>query len=180
MSDSRGIEIRDSDFEGNENAVYLDSTDGSKVHHNVFSNGTWHAVTIDTWLGRGPPSRYNSVYANSFHDNGPKGFQAMDNGEHNSWYEGDAGNLWSDHWGPDADNDSVVDEPYVIDGLANATDEYPVAFDKGDAFDDDDPAEPDPDRKERSGNGYWMIAGAAGGMIFLLLVAVLFLSGSKE
>ncbi|MGA1792477.1 MAG: nitrous oxide reductase family maturation protein NosD [Thermoplasmatota archaeon] len=179
LSDSSGIAITGSDFEGNENAVYLDSTDGAMVHHNVFSNGTWHAVTIDTWLGRGPPSRHNMVYANRFYDNGPKGFQAMDNGESNSWYEGTEGNLWSDHWGPDHDNDSIVDDPYIIDGIANATDEYPVAFDKGDAVDDDVPVEPDQNKKEGPGNGFWLIVGCSAGTIMVLLFAVLMISGRR-
>ncbi|MGA1872693.1 MAG: nitrous oxide reductase family maturation protein NosD [Thermoplasmatota archaeon] len=181
LSDSSEVEILGSDFDRNENAVYLDSTRNSTISNNRFTNGTWHAITIDTWLDMGPPSRFNRVHDNEFRLNGPIGCQVMDNGENNSWSEGTSGNLWSDHWGPDADNDSIVDEPYVIDGLANATDPYPRAFEKEDSRDIDEKEEPSDEEEKDDGELFWLLMAASGGTIIALGAGILvFTKGGRD
>jgi len=173
MSDSQDIMIDGSQFHNNENAIYLDSTNSTTVKNSLFTNGTWHAITIDTWLDLGPDSSNNLVYGNEFRDNGPRGTQVMDNGVDNLWHLDEIGNTWHDHYGPDEDNDTIVDEPYMIDGLANASDPYPKALDKVLIIDDvlDEPA----DDRKMPGENYWIIFGATGALLVILLISILFI-----
>jgi parallel beta-helix repeat protein len=168
LSDSDHIMVNGSDFDKNENAIYLDSTNGSTIRGNRFTNGTWHAVTIDTWLGMGPGSSMNTVYWNEFRDNGPAGCQVMDNGIENRWHKDGQGNIWHDHPGPDIDNDTIVDEPYEIQGLANSTDPYPVALVKELEIDDDDQVIEDIEKK--SNITFWVILSIAAGSILLFII----------
>jgi len=171
MSDSVDMNIDGNILDKNENAIYLDSTNRSTITGNHFTNGTWHAITIDTWLDLGPDSSGNVVYGNEFRDNGPIGSQVMDNGVNNSWYHQNIGNTWHDHWGPDADNDTIVDEPYLIYGLANASDIYPRAIDKGELIIDDiEPTDIETDERDRT--TFWIIFGF-GALVILLLVAMI-------
>lgn len=171
LSYSDDLLIDDSDFDRNENGIYLDSTHNSTILHCMMTNGTWHAITVDTWLGLGPSSSNNSIYGNEFRDNGPVGSQVMDNGEDNSWYGSLVGNTWHDHWGPDADNDAIVDEPYEIDGLADASDIYPRAIDKGEIIvDDPEPEDEDPERDRMT---FWIILGITGAIVGSLTIWIL-------
>jgi parallel beta-helix repeat protein len=174
MSDSEEVLVERTRFESNENAIYLDSTNSSTIMYSLFTNGTWHAITIDTWLDLGPDSSNNLVYGNEFRDNGPRGTQVMDNGVDNHWYFDGEGNAWHDHWGPDLDNDTIVDEPYMIDGLANASDPYPRALDKGEMI-IEDPEDPVDEDRKMPGENFWIIFGAAGILLVILLLSIIFI-----
>jgi parallel beta-helix repeat protein len=172
LSDSRHVNIESSTFEKNENAVYLDSTNRTTISGNQFNNGTWHAITIDTWLDLGPPSSWNVVYENVFKDNGPIGSQVMDNGINNKWSQDRIGNTWHDHPGPDSDDNDIVDVPYEIDGLANSTDPYPKAV-GGIIEADDDIDEPVSETDESDEALYWIIFGAVLTVVLFFVVLTL-------
>lgn len=172
LSDSKELLIEHSEFDQNENGIYLDSTDNSTVHSCLMTNGTWHAITIDTWLDLGPPSSNNSIYQNEFRENGPIGSQVMDNGKDNSWHSYFIGNTWHDHWGPDHDNDTIVDNPYEIDGLANSSDPFPKAIDKGViVVVDQEPKDEAIDEDERI--TFWIILGIAALTVIFLIVMIM-------
>ena len=72
---------------------------------------------------------YTSIYENNFHWNSEiDDSQAYDGGVGNVWYNAATGrgNYWSDHTGPDEDEDGIVDEPYLIAGPAGSQDLYPL------------------------------------------------------
>jgi nitrous oxidase accessory protein NosD len=62
------------------------------------------------------------IYSNNFVDNT---VQAVDNSG-NSWSYNGKGNYWSDWTSPDANNDGIVDNPYVISGTGRSVDRYPL------------------------------------------------------
>jgi hypothetical protein len=64
----------------------------------------------------------NIATTNYFFGNGDD-CQATDDGTMNVF----DGNYWNDWTSPDANNDSIVDLPYEIDGDANGNDPYPIA-----------------------------------------------------
>jgi len=51
---------------------------------------------------------------------------AFDDSGLNVWNDTEMGNQWSDWTSPDADSDGIVDEPYVLEGGAGATDWLPM------------------------------------------------------
>ncbi len=72
---------------------------------------------------------YTSIYENNFIWNSEiDDSQAYDGGVGNVWYNETTGrgNYWSDHTGPDANYDGIVDEPYPIAGPAGSQDLYPL------------------------------------------------------
>jgi nitrous oxidase accessory protein NosD len=172
LSYSSDLLIERSEFNWNENGIYLDSTNNSTIFGCLMTNGTWHAITVDSWLELGPPSSNNTIYHNEFRDNGPRGTQVMDNGKDNSWYDSLIGNIWHDHWGPDENNDTIVDEPYMIDGLANASDPFPRALEK------EYPIDLGPggylvEEGKKIGDYYWIIFGASGILMLFLSIFIL-------
>jgi nitrous oxidase accessory protein NosD len=52
---------------------------------------------------------------------------AFDDTGTNHWNSTEGGNHWSDWTAPDDDSDSIVDQPYVLDGAAGATDQLPLS-----------------------------------------------------
>jgi len=68
----------------------------------------------------------NLVYHNSFISNNLGNTQASDNGPNNCWNFSRRGNYWSDQTGPDLNADGIVDNPYRINGTANARDFFPL------------------------------------------------------
>lgn len=65
------------------------------------------------------------IHHNDFLGNGPNStLQAFDNGLNNTF----AFNYWDEWITPDSDEDGIVDDPYVIAGIANNQDSYPLAF----------------------------------------------------
>ncbi|MHA1945997.1 MAG: right-handed parallel beta-helix repeat-containing protein [Candidatus Hodarchaeales archaeon] len=67
------------------------------------------------------------IFFNSFNHNT---INALDDGNNNSWDNGEYGNYWDDHLTPDDDGDGIVDQPYNISGTAENKDLYPlISFD---------------------------------------------------
>ncbi|MBN1538876.1 MAG: right-handed parallel beta-helix repeat-containing protein [Candidatus Thermoplasmatota archaeon] len=179
FSVSSDLDISNSEFDRNENSIYLDSTEGSNIHENVFTNGTYHAIVIDTWTGSGPLSSYNRIFWNNFRDNGQGGCQVIDNGDNNRWNEGSIGNLWSDHCGPDLDNDSIVDEPYIIKGTANATDRFPIASRREGAVDENEVPGKNVVITDTNDLNFWLLVALSGVMTLLLLAGALLFSAGR-
>jgi len=126
---SNSVVIRDCDLlYGGGYGVRIDNSRNITLMYNVFRNNTKYAVCIEI-------SDYISVYQNWFYyNNGATSVynashvQAYDNGTNNKWNTTDGiGNYWSDWTSPDADNNGIVDNPYLIDGSAGARDYYPIA-----------------------------------------------------
>jgi len=69
----------------------------------------------------------NLMIVNTFENNG---INAVDNCTlPNSWDNGEFGNIWDDYAGVDANDDTIGDTPYDIDGTAGAQDNYPYCDD---------------------------------------------------
>jgi len=89
---------------------------GSIVQHNTIKfcrNGVrMRRFSFDSWIS-----------GNNFINNS---IQAIDEGSDNMWYKDDQGNFWSDWTIPDADNDGIVDRPYVVSGSAGSVDMFPL------------------------------------------------------
>lgn len=69
-------------------------------------------------------SSNNTIYHNNLINN-TEG-NAYDEGIHNQWDSGSAGNYWNNYAGNDTDRDGIGDEPYYIEGSAGSVDRYPL------------------------------------------------------
>ncbi len=134
------ITVRNSNFSHHMFGMYTENTTNSDIYNNVF----WYNKEYGLHVGEG--SSLNKIYANSFVGNNKAGeeyneshIQANDEGYDNYWNSSypDGGNYWSDwrtpdnYSGPDQDipgRDGIVDEPYLIDGEADAYDHYPLVL----------------------------------------------------
>lgn len=84
--------------------AYLSGSYGGLIHHNNFY--------------------YNHGSTDTFN---PANVQAYDDTASNQWDNGTEGNFWRDWTSPDNNGDGIVDNPYILDGGADAQDRYPLA-----------------------------------------------------
>ena len=98
--------------------IYIENSDSCIVTYNLLEENEIYGVFLD------PDSDNNTIHNNNFVDNNLGGFiggfsQACDHGTTNVWYDTETfeGNVWSDWSGVGS---------YVIDGLAGASDLYPL------------------------------------------------------
>ncbi|MFW9995072.1 MAG: right-handed parallel beta-helix repeat-containing protein, partial [Candidatus Odinarchaeota archaeon] len=114
---SRNIVSRNEGIAG----VYLETSTYNTVYENSFWNNTDYGAYLKECL-------YNTFYFNVFILNGrtPQAFDILGS---NSWTNGSHGNYWSDHANTDADEDGIIDIPYILDGafIDPPVDQYPVA-----------------------------------------------------
>lgn len=116
-------EVLENSLTNNDIGIKLGAyANNNTIHHNIFSLNVHRAVRayLNTALNR--------IYLNDFlNNNQTGGLQCLDNGTGNIWDTGRVGNHWSDHTGPDADLDGVVDTPYVFNIPLDNKDRYPLA-----------------------------------------------------
>ncbi|MCX8173454.1 MAG: right-handed parallel beta-helix repeat-containing protein [Thermoplasmata archaeon] len=117
---SQGSQIKDSRFIRNDLGVKFVNSVTTTITRNLFMGTTHYAITMDA------SSNNNSVFENAFLLNRRGMLQCFDSGTNNRWYSGTRGNFWDDWTSPDANNDSIVDTPYPIDGTGGAHDNYPL------------------------------------------------------
>ena len=132
LSDSTGNIICHNLIEENDNGVFLTSSSDNRIAMNIIQNNTITGVTIIMMSSIG-----NSIHWNNFLFNGHElSPQAYDDVSGNFWntsrnetlnyVSAGEGNYWSDYIGSDNDGDGIGDVPYLIPGIANAVDNYPV------------------------------------------------------
>ncbi|MEM4292999.1 MAG: right-handed parallel beta-helix repeat-containing protein [Thermoplasmata archaeon] len=114
--------IRDSRFIKNDIGVKFVNSGNTTITRNLFMGTTHYAITLDG------SSNNNTISQNAFLLNHNGQVQCSDNGGNNRWYSGELGNFWDDWTTPDANNDSIVDIPYSLDGQAQAQDNYPLVL----------------------------------------------------
>lgn len=96
-------------------------TNNTDVFENVISKSDSYGIYVTD------QSALNRFYRNHFINNNPLWKQAWDDAGTNMWSLASTGNFWSDHTGPDADKNGIVDMPYELDGGKSVHDEYPLA-----------------------------------------------------
>lgn len=133
-SGTRGIHIG-----GYNNTVFLNEISSSHwgiylpggvdTENNTISNNliydNYYGIYLDGDIASAG-CRYNLFYNNTLQN---RNLNAYDDGYSNSWDNGEVGNYWDDYCEkyPNATPYGIVwDTPYLIDGLANSQDNYPL------------------------------------------------------
>ncbi|MFX0092825.1 MAG: NosD domain-containing protein [Candidatus Hodarchaeota archaeon] len=100
------------------NGILLKSfSKNNDLKNNTFFNHTWNGVFLDSTTNKNLV-KWNDFLGNSRH----RGLaQASDDGSQNTFVF----NYWDEYTFPDADFDSIVDNPYPIEGDANNSDQDP-------------------------------------------------------
>lgn len=113
--------------------IYLVSSSSNEMSRNQLCDNAQYGIWIDSG------SSSNAIWRNALIDNNGAGseynaanIQAYDDGTDNLWYSPGAphgyGNYWNDWTTPDADNNSIVDSPYIIGGSSASQDSYPLTI----------------------------------------------------
>ena len=105
--------------------IFLSESINTIVSNNTITNSTSYGIIISDGDG-------NTVFANVL--NGNNGASSVYDSEHvqaidfdnNTWNIDTMGNFWSDWQSPDANQDGIVDVPYVLDGGSGAQDLLPM------------------------------------------------------
>jgi len=121
---SSKIGVVDCIFESNGYGVLLISCMCCYMTGTWIMNSSDIGISVDRWGGCDPPSSGNTVWGNHLLFNR---VQARDLGVGNSWDDGQRGNYWSHHYGPDNDSDGKVDLPLPIIG-SDSFDMFPISF----------------------------------------------------
>ena len=95
--------------------ILLNSAYGTSISYNTISDNLGNGINI-TLL-----SKNNSIYKNSFINNGINAFDDSNN----SWDDGEFGNYWSDYTGKDENEDKIGDTSYLIPG-GESKDNFPL------------------------------------------------------
>ena len=110
--------------------IQLFSSHNFLISGNLISASSYYGIHIAYG------SSNNTIYNNTFINNH---INAFDDGNLNFWDNGTIGNYWDDYSGVDANDDGIGDSPYVIEGIAGSTDNYPI-WDDGPTVDDVEPS----------------------------------------
>jgi len=114
--------IRDNKMIKNEVGLTLDGAYANTITRNIFLGSAQYAINANS------KSTNNTIWENSFLMNHNGINQCFDASGTNRWYSGNRGNFWDDWTAPDANNDGIVDTPYVLAGDAGAQDNFPLAL----------------------------------------------------
>ncbi|MHA2101043.1 MAG: NosD domain-containing protein [Candidatus Kariarchaeaceae archaeon] len=97
--------------------IRLIDSHNNAITSNLISNNTGYGIISDD-LSQG-----NVIQLNDFIDNNIGGSQVFDDGINIFEY-----NHWSDWTSPDSDVDGFVDGPYLLEGLSNNNDPFPLVI----------------------------------------------------
>jgi len=147
-----GLWIEDSDLnnitvesDDNNRGLVLRDSDNCIVSDSEFWDNTAYGIILIEDDG---DTLDNLIYNNLFSGND---VNAVDNATDNDWDNGALGNEWDDYSGVDANDNGIGDTPYLIDGTAGASDNFPIFSDGAEPVvvplptsddDDDDDEEP--------------------------------------
>lgn len=122
ISFSKYIYIYNSTLDSNFIGILLTSSQYGLITTNIIKNTTSTAIFI-------PDSSDYQIFYNDFLENNV-GFKQVDVYNYNNqWDNGLYGNYWSDHDSYDTNNDGILDEPYLFEGIdPSAFDQYPLAL----------------------------------------------------
>ena len=98
--------------------IYL----GGANFYNKIANNSIYNNTEGIYLDSGQ-CQNNLIYNNSLIGNDNNAF---DDGVFNNWDNGIIGNYWDDYSGEDTNDDGIGEDPYLITGLANSQDNFPI------------------------------------------------------
>ncbi|MHA1190660.1 MAG: NosD domain-containing protein, partial [Promethearchaeota archaeon] len=110
--------IFSNNISNNEIGIFILGTNETKFYDNIIFDNSIVGVNITSTT-----SETNTFHNNNFTDNG---VNAYDAGTDTEWDNGTIGNFWDDYGGVDLDDDGFGDDPYFVDGPANAQDNYPI------------------------------------------------------
>ncbi|MFX1427283.1 MAG: nitrous oxide reductase family maturation protein NosD [Promethearchaeota archaeon] len=128
MSYAGDTGIRLSDGENNlisRNIVTYNSNEGIRIwgaYNDVVENIVNQNGDVGIQLSSG--SRQNSIYLNCLNNSVNAGDPAYQ--LENRWDNGAKGNYWHDYTGIDSDGNGIGDDPYIIPGIANSQDNFPL------------------------------------------------------
>jgi parallel beta-helix repeat protein len=94
--------------------ILVERADGNVIAGNNVSN---NQIGIDL-----KDCSESWVYSNCFNN----GYNAYDSGSDNNWDRRRSGNYWSDYTGQDIDGNGIGNSPYLINGLAESKDNFPL------------------------------------------------------
>ncbi len=103
--------------------IYLCFSNNNTISGNIVDNNVIYGILVSS------ESDYNLIYKNYFNDNN---INAYDSGTDNKWDNGTIGNYWDDYDGVDANDDGIGDTPYLISGIGEGQDNYPIWADGDD------------------------------------------------
>ena len=106
--------IKDNIIEDNNVGVYLSNSDSNTIRNNYIQNNNAYGVSLSS------SSNNNDIYLNRLLDNLLSNARDLSS---NSWDYNNQGNYWDDYNDYDSNDDSIGDNPYVID--ADSQDNYP-------------------------------------------------------
>jgi len=102
--------------------ISIKLSNSTTISENNIDNNVNYGIIIESGY-------YNLIYENYFNNNN---INAYDNGTDNEWDNGVIGNYWDDYAGIDANDDGIGDTPYLISGIGEGQDNYPIWADGDD------------------------------------------------
>lgn len=132
--------IEDNRFSYNQLGIQLDNRiSDNNIRSNLFVENDGYGIAfnrVTEYREPGAGWEYiisystsgNNITGNILLFNNDTSCQAFDDSPENNWDISGRGNFWSDHLGPDKDNDGIVDTPYLIEGEYGVKDNDPLTI----------------------------------------------------
>ncbi len=108
------------DIQYNQLSGIESTSDQMNFSSNIIAYNRDHGLQFTT------AAENNEVVFNVFYHNVGQFKQVIDDDTANVWDNGAMGNWWSDWTSPDIDGNGIVDEPYLLMGVAYDQDNYPL------------------------------------------------------
>jgi parallel beta-helix repeat protein len=104
-------------FNNQKKGLYLEYSSENMIEYNTIADNLLHGLLITVG------SSDNIIRYNDFIKYNTGVIHALDNGTDNLF----CGNKWDNFFTIDSDKNLIIDNPYMIDGIANNSDLYPLA-----------------------------------------------------